>query len=145
MEFTSWGFVRFLHVLAATGWVGGQMLLTLVVMPAVRARMTPEERADLVKAVVGRFGILGNAILLPILVATGIALLMHRNVTGEILLETSYGTNLMAKIGLVVLSITIAAVHGIISKRNPKLSRALALASLAASMGVVLFATALIQ
>jgi putative copper export protein len=144
VELTAWGFVRFVHVLAATVWVGGQLMLTLVVMPAVRARMTVDERADLVHAVVRRYGVVANGVALPLLFATGIAFLLHREVTAEILVETSYGKNLMAKLGLVVLTIGLAAAHGILSRRNPVLSRALALASLAAAAGVVLFATALV-
>lgn len=144
MELTAWGFVRFLHVLAATGWVGGQLLLTLVVMPAVRARMNLDERAELVSAIVRRFGFLANGVLLPVLFATGIAILLHRDITGDTLLNTSYGKNLMAKLGLVVATLVLAAAHGILARRNPKLSRALALASLGASAGVVLFATALV-
>jgi uncharacterized membrane protein len=144
MELTLWGFVRFLHVLAAAGWVGGQLLLTLVVMPAVRARMDVDERAELVSAIVRRFGFLANVVLLPVLLATGTAFLLHREVTVQILVDTSYGKNLLAKLGMVMATLVLAAAHGILARRNPKLSRMLALGSLAASAGVVLFATALV-
>lgn len=50
----------------------------------------------------------------------------------------------MAKLGLVLAALVLAAAYGILARRNPVLSRALALASLAASAGVVLFATALV-
>lgn len=51
--------------------------------------MDIDERAELVSAIVRRFGFLANAVLLPLLFATGIAILLHRDVTGEILVNTS--------------------------------------------------------
>lgn len=32
---TGWSIVRFLHVLAAMGWVGGQLMSSVVVLPAL--------------------------------------------------------------------------------------------------------------
>jgi uncharacterized membrane protein len=37
--------VRFVHVLSAMSWVGGQLLLSLLVLPVLRRRLEPASRA----------------------------------------------------------------------------------------------------
>ena len=41
MSVSGWSLIRFVHVLAAMGWVGGQLLLSVVVLPVLRQQLRP--------------------------------------------------------------------------------------------------------
>lgn len=136
--------VRFVHVLAAMVWVGGQLVLSGVVLPVLRSDLPPEQRAPLVRKAAKRFGDIANAVLLPALLATGLALAVHRDVAFSTLGEAGYGRLLSIKLTFVVLSIGLAAAHGIMASRKPGSGRPLAIAGLVASVLIVVFATALV-
>ena len=144
MSVTWWSLVRFVHVLAAMGWVGGQLLLSAVVLPVLRHRLDPEVRAPLVRATATRFAVVANVALLPVLLASGIALAWHRGVTLGTFDDPGYGRLLGIKLVLVVISIGLAAVHGVLATSRPRTARPLGIAGLASSMGIVVFATALV-
>ena len=97
----SWDTIRlFLHVLAATIWVGGQLTLAALV-PALR-----RAGADVPRAAARRF----NQVAWPafgVLVATGIwnVIAVRGQVTG------SYETTLVVKLIVVVISGATAALH----------------------------------
>lgn len=97
----SWDTIRlFLHVLAATVWVGGQLTLAALV-PALR-----RAGADVPRAAAQRF----NRVAWPafgVLVATGIwnVIAVRGQVTG------SYETTLVVKLIVVVISGVTAALH----------------------------------
>jgi uncharacterized membrane protein len=139
-----WSLVRFVHVLAAMTWVGGQLLLSGIVLPVLRAELEPAVRAPLVRATALRFALVANAVLLPALLATGIALAWHRGVTWGTFGDPGYGRLLGIKLVLVVTSVVLAAVHGVLASARPRSARPLALAGLASSVGIVVFATALV-
>jgi putative copper export protein len=141
---TWWSLVRFVHVLAAMGWVGGQLLLSAVVLPVLRGRLEPEVRGPLVRATATRFAVVANVALLPVLLASGIALAWHRGVTLGTFDEPGYGRLLGIKLVLVVVSIGLAAVHGVLATSRPRTARPLGIAGLASSMAIVVFATALV-
>jgi uncharacterized membrane protein len=69
---TGWLAVLFLHLLAMAFFVGGQIVLAAVVVPALR-RDGEEPR---MRGVARRFGI-GSAAALVVLLATGIAMASH--------------------------------------------------------------------
>lgn len=141
---TLWTLVRFLHVLAAVLWVGGQLTVSLVVLPLARRRLDAELRAQVLSAIGRRFGLITAAVLLPVQLATGIALAVHKGVTWASLAEPGYGRILAAKLLLFGVVMAAASVHGIASGRDrPALARTMAVTSLVASVGVVLLATAL--
>jgi putative copper export protein len=144
MTVTGWSLVRFAHVLAAMGWVGGQLLLSVVVLPVLRNALGPTERAAIVRQAATRFAIVANALLLPTLVLTGVALAWRRGVRVETLGEDGYGRLLAIKLVLVLMSIGLAAVHGVLATRRPGTARPLGIAGLGASVGIVVFATALV-
>ncbi|MGW7529289.1 hypothetical protein [Streptomyces sp. NPDC054783] len=139
-----WSLVRFVHVTGAALWVGGQLALTLVVLPLAR-RMLPEEARDRFTAQAGRrFGLLTGTGFLPLQLGTGWAMAWHKGVTWASLAEPGYGRTLAAKLGLFVLVMLAAGGHGIAhAKGRPDLARTLAVVSLVGSLGVVLLATAL--
>jgi uncharacterized membrane protein len=68
---TGWLAIRWLHVLAMALFVGGQLILAIAVVPALRAHHRPELRA-----VARRFG-WASLGALGVLIATGTALASH--------------------------------------------------------------------
>lgn len=120
-----WSTIRlFLHVLAATVWVGGQLTLAGLV-PGLRA-ISP----DAPRTVARRF----NLIAWPafaVLVATGIwnLLAVHATMTG------AYGVTLMVKLTVVALSGVSAFLHSV-SKSKAGLALWGALAGLSAIAAV---------
>lgn len=145
VSITGWSLVRFVHVLAAMGWVGGQLLLSVVVLPSLRrSGLDPDVRSRLVRATAKRFAVVANAVLLPSLLVTGPALAAHRQIDFGVFDDSGYGRLFSIKMVLVVLSVALAAAHGILASRRPAGARPLAVAGLAASVAVVVFATALV-
>jgi len=53
----AWTLVRFIHVLSAMVWVGGQLLLSLLVLPVLRRQLDTASRSPLTREVGVRFGI----------------------------------------------------------------------------------------
>ncbi|MCA1702978.1 MAG: DUF4149 domain-containing protein [Actinobacteria bacterium] len=144
MAVSRWSLVRFVHVLAAMGWVGGQLFLSVVVLPVLRRTLDPDVRGPVVHRTAERFAAIANAALLPMLVVTGIMLAWHRGVTLASLDDAGYGRLLSIKLVLVVISVGLAASHGVLATRSPRRARPLAIAGLATSLGIVVFATALV-
>lgn len=144
MTVDGWSLVRFAHVVAAMVWVGGQLLLSGVVLPVLRGQLEPQARGPLVRVMAKRFALVANAVLLPVLLATGIGLAWHRGVTLGSFDDAGYGRLLGIKLVLVVVSVALAAVHGVMATRQPRLARPLAMAGLGSSLAIVVFATALV-
>jgi uncharacterized membrane protein len=103
-----------IHLLAATLWVGGQLMLFLAVMPAARAIDPPTARGPLVRAVTRRFGYLGWGALL-LLILTGIGNVFERDdfyqPTGVFEYDYRYAWLLTAKLALVVIVVLLTAWH----------------------------------
>lgn len=144
MTVTGWSLVRFLHVLAAMGWVGGQLLLSVVVLPVLRGAAEPAIRGPLIRQTAKRFALVANAVLLPTLLVTGILLAWNRGVRIDILDDPGYGRLLGTKLVLVLVSVVLASVHGILATKRPRQARPLAVAGVASSVAIVIFATALV-
>ncbi|MDX3524927.1 hypothetical protein P1P75_00255 [Streptomyces sp. ID05-39B] len=139
-----WSLVRFAHVAGAALWVGGQLALSLVILPLARHLLTPEAKDAFTAAAGRRFGLLTGALFLPVQLATGWAMAWHRGVTWASLAEPGYGRTLATKLALFVVVMLAAAAHGTAHSRGrPDLARGLAVVSLVGSLGVVLLATAL--
>jgi uncharacterized membrane protein len=139
-----WSLVRFLHVVGAVVWLGGQLTLSALVMPVARDRLPTQSRVVLMRILGMRFGIATVAVLIPLQVATGIALARHKGVTVASLAEPGYGRMLAGKLVAFALVMLAAGLHGwAIAGGHKTLARSLAVASLAGSFVVVLLATAL--
>lgn len=138
-----WTVVQFLHVLGAALWVGGQLAVSLVVLPLARRMLDTDRRAELLTAIGRRFGVLTAAVFLPVQLVTGVALAWHHGVTWASLAEPGYGRTLTAKLVLFAAVMVAAALHGRASGRRPVFARVMAISALAGSVGVVLLATAL--
>ena len=144
MSVTWWSLVRFLHVLSAMVWVGGQLVLSGVVLPVLRSDLEPRTRSVVIHKAARRFGTIANVALLPLLLITGLALAWHRGVTLGTFGQEGYGRLLGIKLVLVAASIVLAAAHGIIASRRPGSARGVAITGLLTSVAVVVFATALV-
>ncbi|MEU8325785.1 hypothetical protein AB0C33_46105 [Nonomuraea sp. NPDC048881] len=141
---TWWAVVRFLHVLGAALWVGGQLAVSLVLLPLARRLLDDERRALVLGAVGRRFGLLTAALFLPLQLATGVAIAWHKGVTWASLAEPGYGRVLAAKLLLFCAVMAAAALHGWAAARaRPRLARTMAVSALVGSIGVVLLAAAL--
>ena len=137
--------MRFVHVLSAMVWVGGQLLLSLLVLPVLRRRLDAASRAPLTREVGVRFGVFTVAIFLPVQIASGIALAAHRGLTVGDLAEPGYGRTLGEKLTLFAVVLVISGVHGAaVHRGQDRLARLLGIATLVGSVGVVLLATALV-
>lgn len=139
-----WSLVRFAHVAGAALWVGGQLALSLVILPLARRMLAPEAKDRFTAEAGRRFGMLTGAVFLPVQLGTGWAMAWHKGVTWASLAEPGYGRTLATKLALFVLVMLAAAGHGIAHSRGrTDLARALAVVSLVGSLGVVMLATAL--
>lgn len=145
MMISIWTIVRFLHVLSAIAWVGGQLTLSLIVRRAAMEELDePESRTALFAAAGRRFARVSTLGLMPVLVATGIALAWHRGVDFGGLTRPGYAGVLGVKILLAFVSLGLAVLHGVTAARQPGTGRAIGLAGVAVSVTVVLLATALV-
>lgn len=127
------------------GWVGGQLLLSLLVLPVLRRRLDPASRAPLARAVGLRFGVFTLAVFLPLQVLTGFALAAHRGLTVSDLAEPGYGRTLGTKLLLFAAVLLMSGVHGVaVGRGQSRLARVAGIATLLGSVGVVLLATALV-
>ncbi|GAA1733230.1 hypothetical protein GCM10009734_43170 [Nonomuraea bangladeshensis] len=136
--------VRFLHVLGAALWVGGQLSVSLVLLPPARRLLDEQRRGQVLSAVGRRFGLLTAAVFLPVQLATGVAIAWHKGVTWASLAEPGYGRILAAKLVLFCAVMAAAGAHGwLTGAGRPRLARVMAVTSLVGSLGVVLLATAL--
>ena len=114
-----WTVIRFLHILAVAVFVGGQLVLAVAVVPALRGR--GDDAA--MRAIARRFGIAGAAAL-AVLIATGAAMAGH--------LARWDDPTLQAKLGLLVLIGVLLALHVV-----TPYTRAVSLSVLAASILIV--------
>ena len=139
-----WVLVRFIHILGATLWVGGQLTLSFVVLPIARRRLAPATQADVVAPIGRRFALATMTVMLPLQIATGIALAAHHGLTWTGLAEPGYGRTLSAKLGLVVIAMAASGVHGVLSAKGRRTAARAAVATgLVCSTGIVLLAAAL--
>ena len=140
-----WTIFRFLHVAAAILWVGGQLTLSLVIRPVAQRMMDDESRAELMIAVGSRYGRIASFGLIPILLATGLALTYRHGVDFGGLRLSAYATTLTFKIVLALVSFGLAIAHGIAAIRaSSSLVRRVGLASTTVSLVVVLLAVMLV-
>ena len=100
--------MRIVHVLSAMVWVGGQLLLSLLMLPVLRRRLGAASRAPLTWEVGVRFGIFTVAILLPLQVASGTALAAHRGLAVADLADPGYGRTLGEKVALFAVVLLIS-------------------------------------
>lgn len=102
-------FVHWIHLMAATVWVGGMLFTAIVFAPVARKEIPPQIRGPLFNKVGKRFSKVGW-IALTLLVSTG----FYKIVSGWESWETflsPYGTILAAKIFLVLIVALLSILH----------------------------------
>ncbi len=141
-----WTIIRFLHVIAAILWVGGQLTLSLVVRPAsLRSDLAPEDRVRLMSGVGVRYGRIATIGLMPVILATGLALIYHHGVEFGGLSVSSYATTLTIKVILVFVSFALAFAHGFIAARSSSaVARWIGISSALVSVAIVFLAVMLV-
>src|SRR5262249_27253703 len=95
--------LNFLHLLAATVWVGGSLAIPLVITPVIRSRLPPDKRVEMIAAMGQRFRPFAWSALV-VLALTGVrrAMLALGADPWTALHKTSYGQALRAKILLFI-------------------------------------------
>jgi uncharacterized membrane protein len=93
----TWEFVRWLHLLGVATFVGGQLMLALVVTPALRG-----QDPALMRGAARRFGIV-SVVALLLIIGTGAAMASH--------FERWSDSTLHWKIGLLVLVFVLTGLH----------------------------------
>jgi len=95
---TFWNGVLWLHLLGMAFFVGGQLMLAAVVVPALRGLKDREP----LRATARRFGI-GSGIAFVVLIATGAALASHEHKWSD--------STLHVKMGLIALVVVLIGAH----------------------------------
>lgn len=143
---TFWTLVRFLHLISAILWVGGQLVLSLVIRPVGMRSLEPDARAEFMRSVGRRYGRMASFGLMPLILATGIALVYRHGVEFGALDQARYATTLTIKITLVFVSFGLAIAHGIVAARSQSspAGRAIGVVGAVVSVVIVLLAVMLV-
>ncbi|MEX1038770.1 MAG: hypothetical protein WDZ96_07950 [Acidimicrobiia bacterium] len=104
-------YLLYIHLVAATVWVGGLILMAGIV-PAVR---NATDDRTVIQAVAKRFGVISWTAL-AVLVVTGITMIM---------IGFNLSTTLTTKIGLVIVSAALAAWHTVSARHQTPRTRGL--------------------
>jgi uncharacterized membrane protein len=101
-----------LHVIAATAWLGGMLFLSVVLVPALSGH---PQRGALILVAARRFRSVGW-ISLGVLLATGLVNLHHRGLLSAELFDaafvtSSYGSTVALKLLFVALTLLLSATH----------------------------------
>jgi uncharacterized membrane protein len=104
-----------LHIVAACAWLGGMLLLVLVVVPALRAPALAPHAAAAIRIVGERYRTVGWVTLL-VLVVTGVTNAAFRagslpELAAATWWTTPFGRFLAMKLSLVALVLVLSAVH----------------------------------
>ena len=102
-----------LHILAATVWVGPQVFLFVAAIPAVRTIADVKERARVVRMITTRFAYLAWGAML-VLVITGIGNLYEEELDVDDLFDRNWGTIFEVKMTLVILTVLLTALHSFV-------------------------------
>ncbi len=122
-----------LHIFAATVWVGPQVFLFAVAVPAVRTIADVRERARLMRLITTRFGYLAWGAM-ALLIVTGIGNVFEQK-NRSYLFDHHWGQIFQVKMTLVILTILVTALHSfVIGPRMLALQESVADESQIASM-----------
>jgi uncharacterized membrane protein len=102
-----------LHIIAATIWVGPQFFLFIAAVPAVRTIEDARQRAQVMRIITTRFGYLGWAALI-VLVITGIGNVYEQDVDLDVLFDLNWGWIFQVKMTLLIIVVLLTAVHSFV-------------------------------
>jgi uncharacterized membrane protein len=98
MDTTFWQAILYLHLVAMAFFLGGQLLLAVAVVPALRG----DEDRERLRAVARRFG-WGSVVALGVLIATGAGMAGHLDLWGD--------RTLHVKLSLVAVAVVLTGIH----------------------------------
>jgi copper transport protein len=104
-----------LHLLAASVWAGGLLMLVFVLLPAFRP-LPPDERRLALRAALPRFSIVALAAWAVMALSGSYAAWLQVG-TLEALRDTPYGQSLLLKLGLLLPVLALAAFHLALGRR----------------------------
>lgn len=99
-----------LHILAATVWIGGMAFLVLVVVPTVRKPEFRAMAAPIIRSSGRRFRVVGW-ICLATLVVSGLMNVAGRGIPLASMLDGAWGTTLGVKLVIVGIILAMSALH----------------------------------
>jgi uncharacterized membrane protein len=108
-----------LHILAATVWVGPQFFLFVAAVPAVRTIQDAQTRAQVMRVMTRRFGYLAWGAL-AVLVVTGIGNLYEEDLDVDALFDLNFGIIFQVKMTLLIITVALTALHSFVI--GPRLS-----------------------
>ena len=139
--------IRFVHLLAAAYWLGGLIMLAMVVVVGIRVLDREAFRAFLVP--LARSFAWGALVAWLLLAATGYLLASRRLSGVEALSSTPYGRRLTPKLLLVVMTLAATALHVLLgrstSRRSLIVSRSVAVLAFLLTAGVFFVAAGLVS
>ena len=107
-------FMLWLHVIAAVTWIGGNLILAMVIVPHFRQNLPPVQRIQLLTQIGRRFepvvwGCVG------VLFFTGIVNIFYAvDLTSSTALSGAFMRTLLIKIGLFFVLVLLTALHGMV-------------------------------
>ncbi|MER3396313.1 MAG: hypothetical protein C4318_07380 [Acidimicrobiia bacterium] len=141
-----WTIVRIAHVLGACIWVGSLVAFTFFVRPGAQRTLGPADSEELINRSGRQIGFFIAAILVPLQLFSGMALLLHRGFTVVGSSSSLYRTIILTKIVIFFVVIAISAAHGVASARSAKnASRILAYLALGGSLALTAMGAALVS
>jgi copper resistance protein D len=110
--FSIWSWIRWIHLVSAIAWIGGQLFILIVLLPIMRTTLPRDERV-LVFAQVGRRYATVSWVALTLLIITGFLNGQRRSVDWEHLTRSGYGQILFTKLIFVAIIIVVTLVHAL--------------------------------
>ena len=111
--FSIWSWIRWIHLVSAITWIGGQLFILVILLPIMRTALPRNERT-LLFAQVGRRYAVVSWIALALLVVTGFFNGQRRGIDWSRLPDSTYGQILLAKLIIVAVVIVITLVHALV-------------------------------
>ena len=102
-----------IHILAATIWVGPQVFMMVAAVPAVRTIEDMQVRTKVMRVITKRFNYLAWGAL-TVLVITGIANLYEHELTVEQLFDLNFGIVFQVKMTLLIATVILTALHSFV-------------------------------
>ena len=115
-------FWRWLHLVAASFWLGGLLMLAIVTLSAIRV-MDRQACGVLIRRV-GRIFLAGSLIAWFLLAVSGVGMTVVRLHSPGELSSTSFGRILSLKTGLFLLAILLTIAHTVAARSSPAAIRA---------------------
>jgi copper resistance protein D len=109
-----WVFILWIHLLAAVTWIGGMMIISVVIVPVLVSREPSSQRTELLRSIGERFSQVGWACIV-VLLMTGILNLIHLAIPLDVLFTTRLGKLLIVKWSLVAGMIGLSIYHDFIA------------------------------